>query len=121
MLLFYQKGFASRVNFGCIIFISVPSLGLILCVCLLSLMYNVIGIQKMSAFPLFCPTLKFHQKSILNIELLAFSRQLCTGSLSSKLCCDYLTGGTSVSGAVQCPPHETRMIVSVDTSQMVSV
>ncbi|XP_067932186.1 alkyldihydroxyacetonephosphate synthase, peroxisomal-like [Watersipora subatra] len=27
-------------------------------------------------------------------------------------------GGTSVSGAVQCPSHESRMIVSLDTSQM---
>lgn len=27
-------------------------------------------------------------------------------------------GGTSVSGAVECPPQETRMIVSLDTSQM---
>ncbi|GFQ83159.1 alkyldihydroxyacetonephosphate synthase, peroxisomal [Trichonephila clavata] len=27
-------------------------------------------------------------------------------------------GGTSVSGAVECPPNETRMIVSLDTSQM---
>ncbi|GIY87581.1 alkyldihydroxyacetonephosphate synthase, peroxisomal [Caerostris extrusa] len=27
-------------------------------------------------------------------------------------------GGTSVSGAVECPPSETRMIISLDTSQM---
>ncbi|UYV80185.1 AGPS [Cordylochernes scorpioides] len=27
-------------------------------------------------------------------------------------------GGTSVSGALECPPEETRMIVSLDTSQM---
>ena len=30
-----------------------------------------------------------------------------------------LTGGTSVSGALECPEEEKRMIVSVDTSQMV--
>jgi alkyldihydroxyacetonephosphate synthase len=29
-------------------------------------------------------------------------------------------GGTSVSRAVCCPPEEHRMIVSLDTSQMVS-
>ena len=29
-------------------------------------------------------------------------------------------GGTSVSGALLCPQHEQRMIVSLDTSQMVS-
>lgn len=29
-------------------------------------------------------------------------------------------GGTSVSGALLCPEEESRMIVSLDTSQMVS-
>ena len=28
-------------------------------------------------------------------------------------------GGTNVTGAVECLPEETRMIVSLDTSQMV--
>jgi alkyldihydroxyacetonephosphate synthase len=28
-------------------------------------------------------------------------------------------GGTSVSGAVSCPDYEKRMIISLDTSQMV--
>ena len=31
------------------------------------------------------------------------------------------TGGTSVSEAVACPAWETRMIVSLDTSQMVNI
>lgn len=31
----------------------------------------------------------------------------------------YLLGGTSVSSALECPPEETRSIVSLDTSQMV--
>lgn len=31
-----------------------------------------------------------------------------------------LSGGTSVSSALECPPEETRSIVSLDTSQMVS-
>lgn len=30
------------------------------------------------------------------------------------------SGGTSVSGALECPENEQRMIVSLDTSQMVS-
>lgn len=30
-----------------------------------------------------------------------------------------LSGGTSVSSALECPPEETRSIVSLDTSQMV--
>lgn len=30
-----------------------------------------------------------------------------------------LPGGTSVSSALECPPEETRTIVSLDTSQMV--
>ncbi len=33
----------------------------------------------------------------------------------------YRLGGTSVSSALECPPEETRSIVSLDTSQMVSV
>jgi len=28
-------------------------------------------------------------------------------------------GGTSVTGALECPAHEKRMIISLDTSQMV--
>ena len=32
-----------------------------------------------------------------------------------------VTGGTSVTGALECPSSEKRMIVSLDTSQMVSV
>lgn len=31
-----------------------------------------------------------------------------------------ILGGTSVSGALECPAEERRMIVSLDTSQMVS-
>lgn len=31
----------------------------------------------------------------------------------------YPVGGTTVSGAVGCPAHEQRMVVSLDTSQMV--
>lgn len=31
----------------------------------------------------------------------------------------FLSGGTSVSSALECPPEETRSIVSLDTSQMV--
>ena len=30
-----------------------------------------------------------------------------------------ILGGTSVSGGVECPANEKRMIVSLDTSQMV--
>lgn len=30
-----------------------------------------------------------------------------------------ISGGTSVSGALECPAEERRMIVSLDTSQMV--
>ena len=32
----------------------------------------------------------------------------------------YHAGGTSVSGALECPPQEQRSIISLDTSQMVS-
>jgi len=35
--------------------------------------------------------------------------------------CVSLLGGTSVSGALECPENEKRMIVSLDTSQMVGV
>lgn len=31
-----------------------------------------------------------------------------------------ISGGTSVSGALECPAEERRMIVSLDTSQMVN-
>ena len=31
----------------------------------------------------------------------------------------HYVGGTSVSSALECPPEEQRMIVSLDTSQMV--
>ena len=33
----------------------------------------------------------------------------------------FYEGGTSVSEALICPEDETRMIVSLDTSQMVSI
>ena len=32
----------------------------------------------------------------------------------------HVLGGTSVSCAVMCPPNEKRMIIALDTSQMVS-
>lgn len=32
-----------------------------------------------------------------------------------------ILGGTSVSGALECPAEERRMIVSLDTSQMVKL
>lgn len=35
--------------------------------------------------------------------------------------CFPLSGGTSVSSALECPPEETRTIVSLDTSQMVHI
>lgn len=35
-------------------------------------------------------------------------------------CCGIVAGGTSVTGALECPATEKRMIVSLDTSQMVS-
>lgn len=36
------------------------------------------------------------------------------------ICLIPIGGGTSVTGSLECPHEEKRMIVSVDTSQMVS-
>lgn len=54
-------------------------------------------------------------------------RNFRTVVVNGKYICDMsfisciLTGGTSVTGALECPSHEKRMIISLDTSQMVCV
>jgi len=42
-------------------------------------------------------------------------------SCKHNICVIPFGGGTSVSGALECPPDETRMIVSLDLSQMVRI
>ena len=54
-----------------------------------------------------------------NLELFILGNNKIKAELSCFV--PVFAGGTSVSGALLCPENETRMIVSLDTSQMVSV
>lgn len=52
--------------------------------------------------------------TLLSVTMAVHSAECCSLTL-------VIAGGTSVTGALECPSTEKRMIVSLDTSQMVGM